>query len=386
MADQHEDQIIPEEDEGEQYIDTNEVEVELQDDADYPMEEEDEDDIATGSAAGPSRSAENNSVQDFHSHDGSVFSVACHPTEPLAATGGEDDVGYIWDITDGEVIEKLTGHTDSVTSIAFSTDGEMIATGGMDGKVRVWRRVGKENYRIWEFLTELQGPDEVMFLRWHPKGPALLAGSNDSTLVALAICMQSNALPTVPSGNTMQVFAGHTGAVNCGEFTPDGKKIVSACADNTFIIWDPRSPTPTVKLTADDARFNLDGVTSLSVNLSSTLAVVGGAAGSVRVVSLTKGEVVAALGGHKEGESVEAIDAITSLLVHPAPKPYIVVSGCADGTLRTWDVRTGTIIKEHKGHTAPVLGASLGLNGSVVVSGGDDDSALVFTTEPVDDE
>lgn len=26
----------------------------------------------------------------------------------------------------------------------------------------------------------------------------------------------------VPSGNTMQVFAGHTGPVNCGEFTPDG--------------------------------------------------------------------------------------------------------------------------------------------------------------------
>lgn len=162
MADQHEDHIMPEEDEGERYIDTNEVDVELHDDADYPMEEEDEDDIATGSAAGPSRSVENNSVQDFQSHDGSVFCIACHPTEPLAASGGEDDVGYIWDITDGEVIEKLTGHTDSVTSIAFSVDGEMVATGGMDGKVRVWRRVGKENYRIWEFLTELQGPDEVM--------------------------------------------------------------------------------------------------------------------------------------------------------------------------------------------------------------------------------
>jgi len=27
----------------------------------------------------------------------------------------------------------------------------------------------------------------------------------------------------VPSGNAMQVFAGHAGAVSCGEFTPDGK-------------------------------------------------------------------------------------------------------------------------------------------------------------------
>ncbi|KAF8626978.1 hypothetical protein AX15_004571 [Amanita polypyramis BW_CC] len=433
MADQHEDHTGIEEDEGEQYIHEDDVIVEVQDDGDHPMD--DDDDIADEPVAGPSRLVENNAVQGFQSHNGSVFCVACHPTEPLAATGGEDDVGYIWDITDGEIIEKLTGHTDSVTSIAWSSDGEMIATGGMDGKVRLWRRVGKESYKIWEFLTELQGPDEVMFLRWHPKGPVLLAGSNDSTLW----------LWQLPSGNTMQVFAGHTGAVNCGEFTPDGtlpesslspfiqfaflegKRIVSACADNTLIIWDPRSPSPTIKLTGDDARFNLDGITSLAINSSSTLAIIGGAAGGVRVISLTKGDVVAALGGHKEGESVEAIvfadllsassgpgfaitggtdgkiciwdlstfklrttlqheDAITNLLVHPVPKPYLVVSGCADGILRTWDARTGAIVQEHKGHSAAVLSASLGLVGSVIVSASDDHMALVYTTEPTEDE
>jgi hypothetical protein len=28
---------------------------------------------------------------------------------------------------------------------------------------------------------------------------------------------------SVPSGNTMQVFAGHSGSLQCGGFTPDGE-------------------------------------------------------------------------------------------------------------------------------------------------------------------
>lgn len=69
------------------------------------------------------------------------------------------------------------------------------------------------------------------------------------------------------------------------------------------------------------------------------------------------------------------------MLAHPSPKGYLVVSGSADKTLRTWDARTGKLIREHKGHHGPVLGAALGLGGSVVISAGDDGDCLVFTTE-----
>jgi len=405
------------EEEGDQFILEDDILEEIPDDGDHPMDDDEEagdtlGDLAAGGSTDEDVVFEDNSVQHFPNHRISVFAISSHPSAPLAASGGEDDLGYVWDITDGEVIVKLTGHTDSVTSTAFSSDGEMIATGGMDGKVRIWRRVGKTDWRTWEFLTELQGPDEIMWLRWHPKGNVLLAGSNDTTVW----------LWQLPSGSTMQVFAGHSGAVQCGEFTPDGKRIITADADGTLIFWDPRSSTPVFKLTAEDARFQLDGITSIGVNPSSTLAVVGGAAGGVRVVSLSKGEVVQALGGHTEGESIEAVqfvdlvgsgtgpgvvvtgatdgkvcvwdlttmrlrstlehkDAVTTILAHPAPKGYLIVSGSADKTLRTWDARTGTLVREHKGHQGPVLAASLGLQGSVVVSAGDDGVCLVFTTE-----
>jgi len=401
----------------EEYIEQEDIYVEV-DQGDEPMDEDGD----VGGVGGVEGEIvwEDNSIKHFSGHEGPVYSIAAHPTASLAVSGGGDDSGYIWDITEGEIVVKLTGHTDSVTAVGFSSDGEMVSTGGMDGRVRVWRRTGMENYKTWEFLTELQGPDEVMWLRWHPKGPVLLAGSNDSTVW----------LWQLPSGNTMQVFAGHTGPVQCGEFTPDGKRIVTACGDNTLIYWDPRSPTPLFKLTGQNARFDLSGTTSLAVNPASTIVVVGGTEGGVRVVNLSKGEVISALGGHAEGQSVEAIvfvnivgaadgssapvgssgagtvvtgatdgkvciwdlntsrlrttlehkDAITSLLVHPT-KPHLVISSSVDHTLRTWDARAGVLVREHKGHQELVNAAALGRSGEIVVSAGDDNVCLVFGTE-----
>ncbi|KAH7097371.1 WD40 repeat-like protein [Auriculariales sp. MPI-PUGE-AT-0066] len=396
------------------FIDQDDVVAEFTlDDGDMPMDDEDGED-AEGDEDDDIL-VEDTSIQRFDKHTKSVFTVHAHPRLPIAVSGGEDDLGYIWDIESGEQLVRLSGHTDSVSAAQFSADGELVATGGMDGKVRIWRRVQHDtSNKSWEFLTELQGPDEVIWLRWHPRGTVLLAGANDGMVW----------LWQLPSGETMQVFAGHTEPVNAGTFTPDGKRIVTASSDGTLIMWDPRQPSPVWKISSSNGRFAMEGgITSLAINNASTLAVVGGADGGIRIVNLAKGDIVSALEGHTEGDSVESVefieltgagvgsnvvvtggtdgkaciwdlstmrlratlehkDAITSLHPHPAPLSHLISTASADRTLRTWDARTGTMIREHTGHNAPILSASIALGGSRIVSAGDDNACLVFDCSP----
>lgn len=102
-----------------------------------------------------------------------------------------------------------------------------------------------------------------------------------------------------------------------------------------LIFWDPRSPNPIFKLSPEDGRFSLDGITAIAVNPSSTVAVVGGASGGVRVISLNKGEIVGAMSGHQEGESIEAI-----AFVEFSSGSETVVTGGTDGKACVWDLNT----------------------------------------------
>jgi ribosome assembly protein SQT1 len=129
-----------------------------------------------------------------------------------------------------------------------------------------------------------------------------------------------------------------------------GKRIVTACGDNTLIYWDPRSPTPLFKLSGQDGRFDLGGITSLAINPASSVAVVGGAEGGVRVVSLSKGEVISALGGHTNGESVEAIVFVNIVGVADGSRAPAgsagagtVVTGATDGKVCIWDLNTNRL-------------------------------------------
>jgi len=338
----------------------------------------------------------------LNGHNDPVYGVAFHPQElDMVATAGGDDVGGVWSLSTGERTQTLSGHTDTVNLVAWSGDGSYLATGSLDGTVRVW-----EVAKGFALVNHLQGPGEdILWMQWHPKGNILLAGSQDCTAW----------MWSVPKGKEMQCFAGHSGPVLCGGFTPDGKHVVTGSEDGTMKVWSPK--TGSAKNTFRDQpagkeggmEFHQEPVLCLDIHPDNKQCVTGGADGQVILSNIVTGQVVHRYEGHEDG--IEAVAFCPSMAV--------VASGSLDGTVRVWDMTTNsqravcghksgvTILKWHPslpvffsasldrtvqvndardgvvlhrltGHTDTVLDVALSPKCDVLLSGGDDNTARLF--------
>lgn len=245
----------------------------------------------------------------------------------------------------------------------------------------------------------------------------------------------------------MTVLSSHTMEVTAGLFPPPaGKQLLTASLDSSLILWNPTSTTPDFKTSiffppgARELDPSHHGITSLAVSPNGALVAAGGAGGRIKMVAFargevvdTKAEVVHTLEGHGRSESVECLafvdlhngtyggkgvvlvsagtdgrcmvwdattgrlraemrhpEPVTAMACHAAPCQYLVTTACGDRMLRTWDMRTGTLLAEHYGHAGAVncVAVSPALEGDesplglpkaqFVISGGDEGASLLW--------
>ncbi|PIA15769.1 putative angio-associated migratory cell protein [Coemansia reversa NRRL 1564] len=363
--------------------------------ADEDMMDEDDDEAGT-SAEGVKEEVllEDDSVQGFFAHKEPVFAVDLHPKQQnLVVSGGGDDKAYIWRTDNGEQLAELEKHDDSVSAVKFSNTGDFVATGGMDGKVNVY------NVNTREKCVALEGPDEIQWLCWHPRGNVLLSGANDASMWMWSL----------PGGDFMNVFNGHSAPVTCGQFTPSGRNIVSGAEDGTLIIWDPKSAAVLRQFTPADERFHQEGITCLTVSKDDQIILTGSmdstaklvhangsilgslenATESVETVGLCESLPLAATGSIDGSLSIWDIntlrlrttlkhdDSVTKLAWHE--NSPLVTSVSMDCTIRTWDSRNGDCVRVWKGHQEGIMDLSLSKDGKTIVTASDDGCCLVFS-------
>lgn len=89
----------------------------------------------------------------------------------------------------------------------------------------------------------------------------------------------------------MNVFTGHADSITCGQWTPDGKSLVTGSSDGTVMVWDPKTGSAIHKWSQADGRFHQAPVTSLCVSNDSSMIVSGDQTGVTLLLQIASEKV-----------------------------------------------------------------------------------------------
>ncbi|KAK0392875.1 hypothetical protein NLU13_2369 [Sarocladium strictum] len=297
------------------------------DDADVPMDSDDEEDQEL--------TLQNDSIAYFDQPQDSLFTIAQHPVHPsLIAVGGsagtEDDApgaGWLFDTSaaqsrpvlpasfasdpaaqaSAQTSTQLTslfdieGHTDSVNALTWTLPrGEVLVSAGLDGRIRAWKTDVNPGEGVkMTFLGEAQEVPEVNWLSPcpSPSNPNSIAlGASDGSIWVYTIDPSDSSNPL----QIVQSYFLHTGPSTAGAWTPDGQLLATVSEDSSLYVWDvwgtavsagvsSDNGMSVVALTAEDQRFEVEGgLYSIAIDPKGGWVAVGGASGAIKVVSLPR--------------------------------------------------------------------------------------------------
>lgn len=159
------------------------------------------------------------------------------------------------------------------------------------------------------------------------------------------------------------VIAGHTERIRSAEFSPDGKRIVTASFDHTARLWDATTGREILQL-----KGHADRLRSAAFSADGRHIVTAAHDKTARIWDAATGRQLMQLDGHT--------DAVRS--AEFSPDGSRVVTGSYDQTARIWDVASGKQLELLSGHTSQVTAAMFSPDGSRVLTASQDRTARIW--------
>lgn len=232
------------------------------------------------------------------------------PDGKFLATGAEDKIIRIWDLSTQQVVKRLRGHEQDIYSLDFFPDGQRLVSGSGDKTVRVWDcALGQCSFTL---LIE----DGVTTVAVSPDGHYIAAGLLDWTV---RVWDASTGFLVERLDLEVEHDNGHTDSVYLVAFTSNGREIVSGSLDKTCKLWLLKTAP-------------------------------GRAVGAPAVGSSTGSGCEVTYVGHKD----------FVLSVCATPNGDYILLGSKDRGMIMWDKRSGDPLLMLQGHRNSVISVSVG--------------------------
>jgi len=362
-------------------------------------------------------------MQTLRGHSSFIYSLAFSPNGSMLASASWDTTARIWNPISGDEIRRLRGNTVPLFSVAFSPDNRHVATaGGWGSTVKLWdatretdahtiymrssqslaftrdcRRLLTSNGILdadtGEMVVKRPGtdatvrafsPDETQFACSGAEGVltiySALTGDPVTTLhtgimriAAIAYSPKGDRIAVQGSLSGLECWSVHNGrrlwAINGLQFmegiqglrySKDGSYL--ACCDGKQAQIRDAITGRLLKCVGTDcyhACFSLDG----------RRLATAGAIGTVQVFDLSSGRVVLELKGHAGGV----------YCVEFSPDGKRLVTGGADNTVRVWEGRIGRELLTLNGHSREVMSVAISPDCRQIASSSYDGSLIIWS-------
>lgn len=160
---------------------------------------------------------------------GHFYNMNCltySPDGQIIATGGDDGKVKLWNSASGFCFVTFVEHVSAITGISFAKNGHILITSSLDGTVRAFDLTRYRNFRTFT------SPSPVQFS---------CVAIDSSGEIICAGCVDSFDIYTwsVQTGSLLDILSGHEGPVSGLAFMPNSENLLASCSwDKTVRIWN----------------------------------------------------------------------------------------------------------------------------------------------------
>jgi len=275
-------------------------------------------------------------IHTWSGHTKAVSSIKLFPKSGhLLLSTSMDCKVKLWEVYNKRrLIRTYSGHAKAVKDACFNNDGTKFLTAAFDRHIKLWDT--ETGQCITKFPTN-KIPYCVKFNPDEDKQHLFVAGTSDKKIITWDL----------NSGEIVQEYDRHLGAVNSITFVDNNTKFVSTSDDKSLRVWEWDIPVD-FKYIADPTMHSMPSAT-LSANgkwlgcqsLDNKIMIFD-VHGRFRIKrkKIFKGHMVAGY----------------ACQMAFSPEMSYVASGDGDGKVFVWDWKTTKLLSKYQAHDAPCIG------------------------------